>query len=58
MAVIDAADGAVLPFALVPSGTQTTAVSPDYFDRRPFRLTGTIDHVDVEVFAPGSGQRR
>ena len=29
-------------------------VSPDYFDRRPFRLTGTIDHVDVEVFPPGT----
>ena len=31
-------------------------VSPDYFDRRPFRFTGTIDTVDIEVFAPGSGQ--
>ena len=31
-------------------------VSPDYFDRRPFRFTGTIDSVDIEVFAPGSGQ--
>ncbi len=30
-------------------------VSPDYFDRRPFRFTGTIERVDVEVFAPGSG---
>ncbi|HME46563.1 arylsulfatase [Mycobacterium sp.] len=28
-------------------------VSPDYFDRRPFRFTGTIDYVDVEVFPPG-----
>jgi arylsulfatase len=25
-------------------------VSPDYFDRRPFRFEGTIDRVDVEVF--------
>ncbi len=33
-------------------------VSPDYFDRRPFRFTGTIDHVDIEVFAPGSRQQR
>ena len=31
-------------------------VSPDYVDRRPFRFTGTIDSVDIEVFAPGSGQ--
>ena len=31
-------------------------VSPDYVDRRPFRFTGTIDTVDIEVFAPGSGQ--
>ena len=30
-------------------------VSPDYFDRRPFRFTGTIDYVDVEVFPPGTG---
>jgi hypothetical protein len=30
-------------------------VSPDYFDRRPFRFTGTIDYVDVEVFPPGQG---
>ena len=30
-------------------------VSPDYVDRRPFRFTGTIDYVDVEVFAPGQG---
>ncbi len=30
-------------------------VSPDYFDRRPFRFTGTIASVDVEVFPPGSG---
>ncbi len=29
-------------------------VSPDYFDRRPFRFTGTIDYVDVEVFPPGT----
>ena len=29
-------------------------VSPDYFDRRPFRFTGRIASVDVEVFAPGS----
>lgn len=29
-------------------------VSPDYVDRRPFRFTGTIASVDVEVFAPGS----
>ncbi len=25
-------------------------VSPDYFDRRPFRFDGTIEQVDVEVF--------
>jgi hypothetical protein len=25
-------------------------VSPDYFDRRPFRFEGTIERVDVEVF--------
>ncbi len=25
-------------------------VSPDYFDRRPFRFEGTMDRVDVEVF--------
>ncbi len=31
-------------------------VSPDYFDRRPFRFSGTIKRVDVEVFPPGSGQ--
>ena len=30
-------------------------VSPDYFDRRPFVFDGTIDHVDVQVSAPGSG---
>jgi arylsulfatase len=29
-------------------------VSPDYFDRRPFRFTGTIEYVDVEVFPPGT----
>ncbi|MFY9917387.1 MAG: arylsulfatase [Mycobacterium sp.] len=29
-------------------------VSPDYFDRRPFRFTGRIASVDVEVFPPGS----
>lgn len=29
-------------------------VSPDYFDRRPLRFSGTIASVDVEVFAPGS----
>ncbi|KMO83877.1 arylsulfatase [Mycolicibacterium chlorophenolicum] len=29
-------------------------VSPDYFDRRPFRFSGTIASVDVEVFPPGS----
>jgi len=29
-------------------------VSPDYFDRRPFRFAGTIDYVDVEVFPPGT----
>jgi hypothetical protein len=29
-------------------------VSPDYFDRRPFRFTGSIDYVDVEVFPPGT----
>jgi arylsulfatase len=29
-------------------------VSPDYFDRRPFRFSGTIDYVDVSVFPPGS----
>jgi arylsulfatase A-like enzyme len=28
-------------------------VSPDYFDRRPFRFTGSIEYVDVEVFPPG-----
>ena len=28
-------------------------VSPDYFDRRPFRFDGTIEYVDVEVFPPG-----
>lgn len=27
-------------------------VSPDYFDRRPFRFEGTIERVDVEVFPP------
>jgi hypothetical protein len=26
-------------------------VSPDYVDRRPFRFEGTIERVDVEVFA-------
>ena len=26
-------------------------VSPDYFDRRPFRFNGEIERVDVEVFA-------
>jgi arylsulfatase len=31
-------------------------VSPDYFDRRPFRFDGTIDSVAVEVFAAGSNQ--
>ena len=31
-------------------------VSPDYFDRRPFTFEGTIDRVEVEVSAPGSGQ--
>lgn len=25
-------------------------VSPDYFDRRPFRFEGEIESVDVEVF--------
>lgn len=30
-------------------------VSPDYFDRRPFRFTGTIGYVDVDVFPPGQG---
>lgn len=29
-------------------------VSPDYFDRRPFRFNGVIDRVDVEVFEPGN----
>ena len=29
-------------------------VSPDYFDRRPFRFIGTIEYVDVEVFPPGT----
>ncbi len=29
-------------------------VSPDYFDRRPFRFEGTIQRVDVEVFAAGT----
>ena len=33
-------------------------VSPDYVDRRPFRFTGTIDSVDIEVFAPRSASRR
>ena len=32
-------------------------VSPDYFDRRPFRFNGFIAGVDVEVFAPGSRNR-
>ncbi len=31
-------------------------VSPDYVDRRPFRFTGTINTVDIEVFPIGSGQ--
>ena len=30
-------------------------VSPDYFDRRPFRFTGKIERVDVEIFKPGDG---
>jgi arylsulfatase len=28
-------------------------VSPDYFERRPFRFEGDIERVDVEVFAIG-----
>ncbi len=29
-------------------------VSPDYFDRRPFRFEGTLERVDVEVFEAGT----
>ena len=31
-------------------------VSPDYFDRKPFVFEGTIDHLGVQVSAPGSSQ--
>lgn len=33
-------------------------VSPDYFERRPFRFEGIIERVEVEVFEPGVRQPR
>ena len=33
-------------------------VSPDYFDRRPFRFEGSIERVDVEVFEAEASAKR
>ncbi|MCV7229581.1 hypothetical protein [Mycolicibacterium komossense] len=63
LAVDGAQVGAVVVARTVPaafSASETfgvgvdlgSPVSPDYFDRRPFRFDGTIARVDVEVFDP------